>query len=81
MLVFGLLAGIGLRSTTPIFGWALIVGTSVFALMTVASLVFGSNLRRIHEWTQNHCLEWLLRREANSIGVELAKFGEPNDQQ
>ena len=81
MLVFGLLAGIGLRSTTPILSLVLIWGTSVVALMTAANLVFGTNLRRIHEWTQNHCLKWLLKREANSIGVELVKFGEPKDQQ
>ena len=70
-LVVALSSGFGLRSANPILAWGLI-GTSsiVLALLTLGNLVDGFNVRRLHQWVQNRCLTWLLKREAKTIGVD-----------
>ena len=75
MLVVGLFAGLGLRSTAPIIGWGLTGGSMIaLALLTLANLVDGSNVRHLHEWVKNRCLTWLLKRKAKTIGIDLSEF-------
>ena len=74
MLMVGLLAGLELRSTAPIIGWGLTGGSILVALVTLANLVDGFNVKRLHRWVQNRCLTWLLRRKAKATGVDLSAF-------
>lgn len=74
ILVVGLVAGIGLRSTNPILSWGLTAGSIVVSLLTLANLLFGSTVKDLHNWVENRCLPWLLKREAKSIGVDLSEF-------
>ena len=73
ILVTGLVAGIGLRSTNPILSWGLTTGSVVVALWTLANLLFGSTVKGLHNWVKNRCLPWLLKREAESIGIALSE--------
>ena len=74
-LVVALSSGFGLRAVNPILAWGLI-GTSslVSALLTLGNLIDGFNVKRLKEWVQNRILNWLLKREAKAIGVDLSDF-------
>ena len=74
MLIVGIFAGLELRSPKPIIGWGLTGGSVLVALLTVANLVSGSNVKHIHKWVQNWCFTWLLRRKSKAIGVDLSGF-------
>ena len=73
ILVVGLVAGIGLRSTNPILRWGLTAGSIVVALWTLVNLLFGSTVKGLHERLQNRLLTWLLKRESKAIEVDLSE--------
>ncbi len=71
LLMVGLGAGCGLRSTNALLGWLLTLGSGLLIILTVVNLIFGTTVKAIHQWIQTRCLTWLLRREAEATGVNL----------
>ena len=74
LLFVGLLSGLGLRSAIPIVSWGLILSSLALALLALLNLVFGSNVKKLHEWVENKCLTWFLKREAKVVGIDLNEF-------
>ena len=71
MLLGGLSVPLGLGSTDPIFAWGIGIGSIIVALLTLTNLLFGSTVKGLHNWVENRCLTWLLKREAKTIGIDL----------
>ena len=67
-------AGLGLSSVNPILAWVLKISAIVLALLTLANLVVGFTVRRLHQWVQNRCLTWFLKRQAKAIEIDLDEF-------
>ena len=60
----GSLAGLGLSSANPTLAWVLKISSIVLTLLTLANLVVGFTVRRLHQRVQNRCLTWFLKRQA-----------------
>ena len=67
-------AGLGLSSANPILAWVLKISAIVLALLTLVNLVVGFTVRRLHQWVQNRCLTWFLKRQAKAIAIDLDEF-------
>lgn len=76
LLVVGLAAGLGLRSSDQILGWLLTVGVGVVLLLTLGNLIMGSTVKELHERVHERCLKWLIKREAIVIGLNLEDTSE-----
>ena len=74
LLGIGLLAGWGLRSTSPFVSSVLMGAFGISSLFTLANLVVGSTVKDLHDRLQNRCLIWLLKRESKTFGVDLSEF-------
>ncbi len=61
--------GLGLSSANPILSRVPNIGFIVFILLTLASLVWGFNVRRFHKWMQHQCLTWLYKRQTKALGL------------
>ncbi len=70
LLVVGFAAGLGLKVKSQLIGWTLAAGTAGLALLGLWNLIFGSNLKRLHELIQNWCLTWFIRKEAIAMGLD-----------
>ena len=70
----GSLAGLGLSSANPTLAWVLKISSIVLTLLTLANLVVGFTMRRLHQRVQNRCLTWFLKRQAKATGIDLGKF-------
>ncbi|MFH2036447.1 MAG: hypothetical protein ABIJ45_08595 [Candidatus Zixiibacteriota bacterium] len=73
LLACGLAAGTGLRSNSPIVGWALVVGLGALILLTLSNLVFGTTVKRVHERIQARFQTWCIRRKAAETGLDIAE--------
>jgi len=71
LLVAGLLAGLGLRSSNQTIGLLLALGSGVLFVLSLSNFIFGTTLKRVRERVQNRCLGWLIRRELAATGLEL----------
>ncbi len=67
-------AGLGLSSANPILAWVLKISAIVLALLTLVNFVVGFTVRRLHQWVQNRCLTWFLKRQAKAIAIDLDEF-------
>lgn len=76
LLIVGLVSGIGLRVTSPTFGWLLALGSGAVFIFGLVSFVFGTTVRSLHERMQEFLLARLIRREAVASGVELPTTAE-----
>lgn len=76
LLMAGLAAGLGLRSSNQILGWLLTAGVGVVLLLTLGNLIMGSTVQGLHERVQQRCLKWLIKREAIVIGLNLEDTSE-----
>jgi hypothetical protein len=68
----GLCSGFGLSSRNRIASVFIILSTIAFAILTVANIYFGTTVANVYHWIEKRCLTWFLRREASSIGIDLA---------
>ena len=75
LLVLGLLAGLGLQSTVPLVSWLLIAGSAIALIATFINLIFSSTVPSIHRAVQERIGIWLFKREAHTLGINLAEFG------
>lgn len=75
-LVIGVLAGIGVRVDDPILGWGLVAGSVTVGIFSLANLWFGTTVQKLHIRIRAWCRTWLLRREANSVGLDLSEWEE-----
>ena len=73
LLVFGLMAGIGLATTHPVFGWILAIGNTVLIITTAVNLIVGATVLSLHSRVKAHCRTWLLRRESALRGLDLGE--------
>lgn len=64
-LFVGSLAGFGWHP------WVLAVCVAVLGLVSLVSLLFGSNVKQLHQWVRQKCLTWLLERESNTMGIDV----------
>ena len=68
----GLLVSIGLiKSIRVIDSLIGVLSLVVLIFMTLASLFFGTHVKKIHSWVQSKCLKWFLRRESTSTGLDF----------
>ena len=73
VIVVGLVAGIGLGSTNPIISWVLKIGSIAVVFLTLLNLLFGSTVKGLHSKVEDRCFLWLLKSEAESIGIDLSE--------
>lgn len=71
LLFFGLLAGWGMKTRSPLGGWSLMGGTLVLGIGTLANAFFGTTVKQIHSAVQTRCLTYLLRRESKATGINF----------
>jgi len=76
-LLVGIAAGLGLRSSSPILGWGLTGGSVVLILCTLANLIFGTTLKKAHQWLQDRCQTWLIKRESAAADLDLGDLERP----
>lgn len=72
LLLFGLVGGVGLRSTNQILGWGLTVAAGFVILFSLCSMVFGTTVKRFHEKLETRISTWLIRRKMAELGLDEA---------
>ena len=77
LLILGIVGGLGIQANNAIVGWTITSGSAVLALCTLGNLMFGTTVEYWHERFRAWCLRWLLKREAELSGVNLARWGHP----
>ena len=72
LLSIGLFVSIGLTKSIPVIDSSIgVLSLAVLIFMTLASLFFGTHVKKIHSWVQSKCLKWFLRRESTSTGLNF----------
>lgn len=71
LLLSGIAAGLGLKSTVPAVGWILLVGSSLATLATILDMMAGFSVRAMRETLEKHLLTWFIKREAAATGLDL----------
>ncbi|MDE2999174.1 MAG: hypothetical protein OXU79_08885 [Gemmatimonadota bacterium] len=74
LLLTGLAAGIGLQSANPIIGTVSWLASGFLIVLTLASLLFGTTVRRLHEVLTNRCLTWFIDRQSDKSGVDFSEM-------
>ncbi len=74
LVVAGFAAGLGLRSSDPILGWMLTVGSGVLLLLSLGNLIFGTTVKVLQQGVQDRCLTWFIKREGAAMGFDLSNF-------
>jgi len=64
LTVVGLVAGIGLTTSSPVIGWILFAGSGILIFVTLGNLFLGTTVKGLHSRIHAMCLTWLLRRES-----------------
>lgn len=75
LLVFGVVAGLGLKAENPIVGWTLLLGSLFLAIATLADAFFRTTVRDVHEAIQTKCLTYFLRQESKATGINFGAGG------
>jgi len=75
LLIAGLVGGLGLRTTNPTLGLLLAVGSGVLLVLSLTHLLFGTSVKELQEHMEEHCLAWLIKREAVSLGLDPISMG------
>jgi hypothetical protein len=73
LLLVGIVAGLGLTSSTPLLGWILFVCAALVALAGAVDLMVGFSVREMRERLEKQILTWLLKREAAATGLNLGE--------
>jgi hypothetical protein len=71
LLLGGIAAGLGLKSSVPVMAWMLLVGSGLVTLATVLGMMAGFSVREMRENLEKRLLTWFLRREAAATGLDL----------
>ena len=71
LTVVGLVAGIGLTTSSPVIGWILFAGSGILIFVTLGNLFLGTTVKGLHSRIHAMCLTWLLRRESTSTGLDF----------
>ena len=79
LLAIGLLSGLGQfsgfgLSPQPPLSWLLAGGSTVVTLLTLMNLLCGSSVKNLHARVRHYYLNWLLKREAKTTGIDLSTF-------
>lgn len=72
LLMVGLLAGIGLGSSSRLLSWLVGGSSALLVVLTLANLTVGSTVRNLHLSLLRRCYTWLVRRRGKALGVDLA---------
>lgn len=72
LLLFGMAAGVGLKSSNVIVGWIMILGTALLAVFTIGNLAFGTTVKGVHQRINDRCLTHFIKREAAITGLDLS---------
>jgi hypothetical protein len=72
LLISGLLAGIGVRTSNRWGGWILAVGAGGTLLFSLANFIWGTTVKGLRDTTQAYVLRRLLLRESKATGLEIA---------
>ena len=74
LLVVSLAAAvIDLRSNNAIAAGIDVASSAVLFVLTLASLIFGTSVKRLHKKMQACCLAWCVRRKAAETGLDLSE--------
>lgn len=71
LIIGGIIAGFGLKAANPALGWALLVGLSALAIATIANLIFGATVQQLHNYIEERCLKFFLKRVFKSSGIDI----------
>lgn len=74
LLIGGVVAGMELQASTPLWGLWTMIGFGTMIALTVANLLFGSTVADVHQWLQKRILKWLLMRLAKEYDVEFDEY-------
>lgn len=74
-LVLGVVAGLGMKTESPMVGWSLLGGALFLGVATLANAFFGTTVSQIHSAIQTRCLTFFLRRESKATGIEFGAEG------
>ena len=50
--------------------WITKICSGILIILTLVSLLFGSNVKQAHHWVQHQCLSWLLKKGAKALGIK-----------
>jgi hypothetical protein len=71
LLLGGIAAGLGLKSTAPVLGWILFFGSALITLAPIFDTMFGFSVREMRDKLEKRLLSWFLKREAAATGLRL----------
>jgi hypothetical protein len=74
LLLGGIGAGLGLKSSVPVLGWILVVGSSLVTFATVLDIMIGFSVTEMREKLEKRLFTWFIKREAAATGVDLRDF-------
>lgn len=71
LLLVGVVAGLGLTSSNPVFGWFLFGCSALVVLAGAVDLMVGFSVGEMRERLEEQIRTWLLKREAAATGLNL----------
>lgn len=71
LLLGGIAAGVGLKSSSPVFGWILIIGAALLTVAGAIDVFVGFSVKEMHTKLEERLRTWFLTREAQSTGLDL----------
>ena len=74
LLLSGIAAGLGLRSSFSELGWLLAAGSGVTVVLTTVNLAVGTTVKDLHQSIRNRCLMRFLKSEAKITGLDLSGY-------
>jgi len=76
LLLFGLAAGHGLKSSNLMIGRILFFTFLFLAFLTLANLITGTTVVKLHGWVRSRYFTRFLRRELDFFGLDLERYNE-----
>ena len=71
LLITGLLAGIGIKTSNKWGGWILAIGSGGTLVFSLASFVWGTTIKGMLERIEGAILQFLLKRESKATQLEI----------
>ena len=59
-----------LKSTHPMLS----IGTTIFVVISILNLLFGTTIKKIHTYIGDRFLTWLIKHEASSTNIDLSDW-------
>jgi hypothetical protein len=70
-LLVGVAVGLGLKSTVPVIGWTLLIGSGLMTVATVLDVMVEFSLKGMREKLEERLRTWCIKRKAAATGLNL----------